>query len=81
MRSTNVSFCWQSIVGMTPMNGFCWRMTCDSDDYYNLSKYECLFAKIQQRKPLYITFNTGASRTIGGYGGLHHCLIPQPNTF
>jgi arginine decarboxylase len=24
-------------------------------------------------------FNTGAyQETIGGYGGLHHCLIPQP---
>jgi arginine decarboxylase len=26
-------------------------------------------------------FYTGAyQETIGGYGGLHHCLIPQPNT-
>ena len=31
-------------------------------------------------KHLYIGFfNTGAyQETIGGYGGLHHCLIPQP---
>ena len=31
-------------------------------------------------KPLYIGFfNTGAyQETISGFGGVHHCLIPQP---
>jgi arginine decarboxylase len=36
--------------------------------------------KYKKDKPLYIGFfNTGAyQETIGGFGGLHHCLIPQP---
>jgi arginine decarboxylase len=36
--------------------------------------------KYDKEKPLYIGFfNTGAyQETIGGYGGLQHCLIPQP---
>lgn len=57
-------------------------LTCDSDDYYNSEQhinaiYLPLFKK---EKPLYIGFfNTGAyQESIGGYGGLQHCLIPQP---
>ncbi len=36
--------------------------------------------KYNKDKPLYIGFfNTGAyQETIGGFGGLQHCLIPQP---
>jgi arginine decarboxylase len=36
--------------------------------------------KFRKDKPLYIGFfNTGAyQETIGGFGGLQHCLIPQP---
>ena len=36
--------------------------------------------KYDKEKPLYIGFfNTGAyQETIGGFGGLQHCLIPQP---
>ena len=36
--------------------------------------------KFRKDKALYIGFfNTGAyQETIGGYGGLQHCLIPQP---
>ena len=36
--------------------------------------------KYNKDKPLYIGFfNTGAyQETIGGYGGLQHCLIPAP---
>jgi arginine decarboxylase len=36
--------------------------------------------KYRKDKPLYIGFfNTGAyQETIGGYGGLQHCLIPHP---
>jgi arginine decarboxylase len=31
------------------------------------------------KKTIVHRFNTGAyQETIGGYGGLHHCLIPQP---
>ena len=36
--------------------------------------------KYNKEKPLYIGFfNTGAyQETIGGFGGLQHCLIPSP---
>jgi arginine decarboxylase len=36
--------------------------------------------KYRKDKPLYIGFfNTGAyQETIGGFGGLQHCLIPHP---
>jgi arginine decarboxylase len=36
--------------------------------------------KYSKEKPLYIGFfNTGAyQETIGGFGGLQHCLIPSP---
>ena len=57
-------------------------MTCDSDDYYNSEQNmnAIYLPKYNKEKPLYIGFfNTGAyQETIGGYGGLHHCLIPQP---
>ena len=38
------------------------------------------FSKHLKKIMLYIGFfNTGAyQETIGGFGGLHHCLIPQP---
>jgi arginine decarboxylase len=55
-------------------------MTCDSDDYYNSAKHECYHLPKYNKENHYIGFfNTGAyQETIGGYGGLHHCLIPQP---
>jgi YidC/Oxa1 family membrane protein insertase len=57
-------------------------MTCDSDDYYNSEQNmnAIYLPKYNKEKPLYIGFfNTGAyQETIGGYGGLHHCLIPEP---
>ncbi|MBC2838485.1 arginine decarboxylase [Robiginitalea sp. SC105] len=57
-------------------------LTCDSDDYYNSQQdmNAIYLPKFHSGKPLYIGFfNTGAyQETIGGYGGLHHCLIPQP---
>ena len=57
-------------------------MTCDSDDYYNSEQNmnAVYLPKYNKEKPLYIGFfNTGAyQETIGGFGGLHHCLIPQP---
>jgi arginine decarboxylase len=36
--------------------------------------------KFKNQKPLYIGFfNTGAyQESIGGFGGLQHCLIPTP---
>jgi arginine decarboxylase len=57
-------------------------LTCDSDDYYNSEQHinAIYLPKYRKDKPLYIGFfNTGAYQdTIGGYGGLQHCLIPQP---
>lgn len=57
-------------------------LTCDSDDYYNSEQHMngIYLPKYRKDKPLYIGFfNTGAyQETIGGFGGLHHCLIPQP---
>lgn len=57
-------------------------LTCDSDDYYNSEQHvnAIYLPRYRQEKPLYVGFfNTGAyQETIGGYGGLQHCLIPQP---
>lgn len=57
-------------------------LTCDSDDYYNSEQHinAIYLPKYRKEKPLYIGFfNTGAyQESIGGYGGLQHCLIPQP---
>lgn len=57
-------------------------LTCDSDDYYNSEQHSnaIYLPKFDKNKPLYIGFfNTGAyQETIGGYGGLKHCLIPEP---
>lgn len=57
-------------------------LTCDSDDYYNSEQHSnaIYLPRYRKDKPLYIGFfNTGAyQETIGGYGGLQHCLIPQP---
>ncbi len=57
-------------------------LTCDSDDYYNSEQHMngIYLPKYKKEKPLYIGFfNTGAyQESIGGFGGLQHCLIPQP---
>ncbi|WP_282135320.1 arginine decarboxylase [Seonamhaeicola maritimus] len=57
-------------------------LTCDSDDYYNSEQHinAIYLPKYDKTKPLYVGFfNTGAyQETIGGYGGLQHCLIPAP---
>ncbi|WP_378178572.1 arginine decarboxylase [Aquimarina sp. SS2-1] len=57
-------------------------LTCDSDDYYNSEQHmnAIYLPKYKKEEPLYIGFfNTGAyQETIGGFGGLQHCLIPQP---
>ena len=57
-------------------------LTCDSDDYYNSEQHinAIYLPKYNEENPLYIGFfNTGAyQETLGGYGGLQHCLIPAP---
>jgi arginine decarboxylase len=58
-------------------------LTCDSDDYYNVESHvnQVFLPKNEDKnEPLYIGFfHTGAyQESIGGYGGLQHCLIPAP---
>ena len=57
-------------------------LTCDSDDYYNSEQHaNAIHLPIyREESPLYIGFfNVGAyQETIGGFGGLQHCLIPCP---
>lgn len=57
-------------------------LTCDSDDYYNAEQHiNAIYLPVYERdNPLYIGFfNSGAyQESIGGFGGLQHCLIPHP---
>ncbi|MDD3742749.1 MAG: arginine decarboxylase [Lentimicrobiaceae bacterium] len=57
-------------------------LTCDSEDYYNAEAHAnaIFLPKIDHDEPLYIgLFHTGAyQESIGGYGGIQHCLIPAP---
>ena len=57
-------------------------LTCDSDDYYNSEQNmnAIYLPKFKKEQPLYIGFfNTGAyQESIGGFGGLQHCLVPSP---
>ncbi len=57
-------------------------LTCDSDDYYNSEQHinGIYLPRFNKDNPLYIGFfNTGAYQdTVGGFGGLQHCLIPNP---
>lgn len=57
-------------------------LTCDSMDYYNSEAHtgEVFLPMINDEEPLYIGFfHTGAyQESLGGYGGIQHCLIPAP---
>lgn len=57
-------------------------LTCDSHDYYNSEAHtgEVFLPMINDDEPLYIGFfHTGAyQESLGGYGGIQHCLIPAP---
>lgn len=57
-------------------------LTCDSDDYYNSEQHSnaIYLPRFDRNNTLYIGFfNTGAyQETVGGFGGLKHCLIPEP---
>jgi arginine decarboxylase len=59
-------------------------LTCDSLDYYNSESHisQVFLPKItdDDKTPLYIGFfNTGAyQESVGGYGGIQHCLVPAP---
>ncbi len=57
-------------------------LTCDSQDYYNAEAHSnaIFLPKISNTNTQYIgLFHTGAyQESLGGYGGIQHCLIPQP---
>ncbi len=57
-------------------------LTCDSMDYYNSESHssEVFLPMMENGQPLYLGFfHTGAyQESMGGYGGIQHCLIPQP---
>ncbi len=57
-------------------------LTCDSEDYYNAEAHQnaIYLPTLQAGEPQYIGFfHTGAyQESLGGYGGIQHCLIPAP---
>ncbi len=57
-------------------------LTCDSQDYYNSVAHvsEVFLPQVKNDEKLYIGFfHTGAYQSsLGGYGGIQHCLIPAP---
>jgi arginine decarboxylase len=57
-------------------------LTCDSMDYYNSEahQFNIYLPRIEGPKKQYIGFfHTGAyQESLGGYGGIQHCLIPAP---
>lgn len=57
-------------------------LTCDSLDYYNSEAHigQVFLPKYDPKDPLYLGFfHTGAyQESLGGYGGIQHCLIPAP---
>lgn len=56
-------------------------LTCDSQDYYNSEAHDhnIYLPKYKKEEQQYIGFfHTGAyQESIGGYGGIQHCLIPN----
>jgi len=57
-------------------------LTCDSMDYYDSESHlgEVFLPKIKKEEQLFFGFfHTGAyQESLGGYGGIQHCLIPAP---
>lgn len=57
-------------------------LTCDSMDYYDSEAHiaEVFLPKYDEQETLYFGFfHTGAyQESLGGYGGIQHCLIPAP---
>lgn len=57
-------------------------LTCDSDDYYNSEAHSnaIYLPKFRRGQQQYVGFfHTGAYQdSVGGVGGLQHCLIPTP---
>ncbi len=69
---------WESEYERVNLGG----LTCDSQDYYNAEAHSnaVFLPKIREGVIQYIgMFHTGAyQETLGGLGGLQHCLIPSP---
>ncbi|HRS67306.1 MAG TPA: arginine decarboxylase [Paludibacteraceae bacterium] len=57
-------------------------LTCDSEDFYNAEAHSnaVFMPKIQTGEEQYVGFfHMGAyQESLGGYGGIQHCLIPAP---
>ena len=56
-------------------------LTCDSMDYYNSEMHtsEVFLPQINGDTLYFGFFHTGAyQESLGGYGGIQHCLIPAP---
>ncbi len=58
-------------------------ITCDGEDFYNYEEKDnnqIFLPTFNKKEPLYIGFfHTGAyQESVGGYGGIQHCLIPAP---
>jgi arginine decarboxylase len=57
-------------------------LTCDSHDYYNAEAHAnaVFLPKFTHNESLYLGyFHTGAyQESLGGFGGIQHCLIPAP---
>ena len=73
---------WYMIDSSFIQRVFLGGLTCDSEDFYNADSHAnaIFLPKLQKDDPLYIGFfHTGAyQESIGGYGGIQHCLIPAP---
>lgn len=57
-------------------------LTCDAQDFYNSDTHtnQVFLPKLSTGEPLFMGFfHTGAyQESLGGYGGIQHCLIPAP---
>ena len=56
-------------------------LTCDSEDFYNAEAHQnaIYLPKINGNTQYIGFFHTGAyQESLGGYGGIQHCLIPAP---
>lgn len=69
---------WDNVFHKVNLGG----LTCDSMDYYNSEAHtsEVFLPKLEPDETQYIGFfHTGAyQESLGGYGGIQHCLIPAP---
>lgn len=69
---------WDSMYHKVNIGG----LTCDSMDYYDSEAHiaEVFLPVIEPKETMYFGFfHTGAyQESLGGYGGIQHCLIPAP---